>query len=117
MTCGAGLSTRPAGTGSVRLASYSVLADFILIDTARQWGDGTVVRFLDQNPDRWGAVWQQLQETERLITDCHPDVDPARIEQAARLCVIGWIDYRLLEHGTIREYRQRLEHAWKRLRD
>ncbi|HQL63488.1 MAG TPA: hypothetical protein PLQ35_14460 [bacterium] len=88
-----------------------------LIEAAHQWGDRAVSEFLDRNPDRWPVVWQQLRETERLITDCHPDADRARVTAAARLATIAWIEFRLLEKTTITEFRARLAQAWKRLQE
>jgi len=86
-----------------------------LIETAGRWGDTAVLRFLNENPDSWPKVWRQFQDTLAMMADCCPDVPTGQVRRAARLIVVGWIDYRLLERGTILEFRARIEAAWRKL--
>jgi len=87
----------------------------LLMQEAARWGDTAVLRFLNETPDRWPMVWQQLQETEAFLLDCHPAVPTAQVRAAARECCIGWLQFRTLEMGTVREYRTRIGAAWRKL--
>ena len=87
----------------------------LLMQEAARWGDTAVLRFLNENPDSWPGVWRQFQDTLAMMADCCPGAPEKQVRAVARECVIGWIDYRLLERGTIREYRTRIKAAWRKL--
>jgi len=89
----------------------------LLVADCKRWGDETVARWIEENPDRWGVIHRQLNETEAFLSSGLPGIPEKRIKAAARECVVGWLQFRMLEKGTIREFRARLAAAWERLRE
>ncbi len=87
----------------------------VLVADCKRWGDETVARWIEGNPDRWGVIHRHLNETEAFLSDAVPGVPARQVKAAARECCVGFIQYRLLERGTISEYRARLAAAWRKL--
>ncbi len=102
-------------TGEFDYRPTAVSRIMLLVADCYRWGDEKTARWIEGNWERWGIIHGQLQETERFIADCLPDTPKTRISQAARLATISFIEYRLLERGTIREFRARIEAAWRKL--